>query len=465
MLDEPHLDSFAGRVIAIDDDSDLLAAQTQGLELAGFSVLPCSTAAEALRELSPDFDGVVLSDVRMPRMDGLTFLEEARAIDSEIPVLLLTGHGEVPMAVQALKNGAYDFLTKPFPMDKLVASLRQAVGKRRLVMENRQLRALHTGNDNEQPLLLGDSSIAVRLRETLAQVAEAEIDVLITGDTGTGKESAARTLHRMSSRRSKPFVHLNCASLPDETFHLDLFGAEPAARGSYSPARRTIGRLERAHKGFVLLDDVDALSLSQQAKLLHVVEAQEIWPLGAEEGRALDVRIVATSKHDLRAAVAAGTFRADLFYRLSGVSIHIPPLTHRRGDIQLLFQHFVVRSCARFRRPIPRLTEGVQVHLQTHDWPGNVRELEHFAERFALGLDAGGGLTLTAKAKTDPGLAERVSQFEADMIRQTLSAHRGNAQATASALGLPRKTFYDKLSKHRIDIGAFRVKDRAGPAA
>ncbi len=206
----------------------------------------------------------------------------------------------------------------------------------------------------------------------------------------------------------------------------------------------------------MLLDDVDALSLPQQAKLLHVIEAQEIWPLGAEEARALDVRIVATSKQDLRAAVAAGTFRADLFYRLSGVSIHIPPLVDRRSDIQLLFQHFVVRSCARFRRPIPRLTETVQVHLQTHDWPGNVRELEHFAERFALGLDAGSGLGAAVKAGGECNLSKRVSQFEADLIRQTLAVHQGNAQASASALGLPRKTFYDKLARHGIDIASFR---------
>lgn len=316
-----------GRIILVEDDVDLLSAQTQGLQIAGFDVVPCASATEALRHISKAFEGVILSDVRMPHVDGLAFLDHARAVDPEIPILLLTGHGDVAMAVHALKNGAYDFLTKPCPMDKLVLSLRQASEKRRLVIENRQLRALHELSRDGGSLLLGDSATMVRLRETLAQVAEAEVDVLISGDTGTGKESAARTLHRLSNRRNKPLVHLNCASLSDETFYVDLFGSDPA-RSSYSTTpRRSVGRLERAHKGFVVLDEVDALARPQQAKLLNVIETREIWPVGAEEPRPFDARIVATSKRDLRRAVEQGEFRADLFYRLSGVTIHIPPLS------------------------------------------------------------------------------------------------------------------------------------------
>ncbi len=453
--DEVLPDEIMGSVIVVDDDRDLLAAQTQGLELAGFTVRGFSSGKDALRELTPQFDGAILSDVRMPHMDGLALFERVQAVDPEIPVILLTGHGDVPMAVQALKKGAYDFLTKPFPMDELAVALGRASQTRRLVIENRQLRALHAGPVSGKGLL-GDSPIMIHLRQALTQVADADIDVLITGDTGSGKETAARTLHRMGSRRSRPFIHINCASLAEETYHAHLFGAEQGMRpGGYGTVKRVVGRLEQAHRGVVLFDDVDALSLAQQSKLLDVIESREIWPLGAQEPRALDVRFIATTKIDLREAVAQGTFRADLFYRSSGISIHMPSLAQRRSDVRLLFQHFLVRACARLHQSIPRLTEPLQAHLQTYSWPGNVRELEHFAERFALGLQDARLPGPSAEAP-DLGLAERVARFEADVIRETLAACKGDAQASAKALGLARKTFYDKLQRHRIRIDAFR---------
>jgi two-component system C4-dicarboxylate transport response regulator DctD len=251
-------------------------------------------------------------------------------------------------------------------------------------------------------------------------------------------------------------VQINCASLPEETYHVDLFGAAPMARtAGHGASRRTVGRLERAHRGVVLLDDVDALSLSQQAKLLSFVENREIWALGAEEPQPIDVLIIATTKVDLKQAVAAGRFRADLFYRLSGVSLHIPALTQRRSDIRLLFQNFVVRAAARLNRPIPRLTELVLAHLETYDWPGNVRELEQFADRYTLGLEDA-RLPSAAADDADQGLNDRVARFEADMIRETLALYKGDAQASAKALRLPRKTFYYKLARHAINIGAYR---------
>lgn len=443
------------RVIFIDDDADLLAAQAQGLDIAGFAVRAFSSGPEALQHITADFDGVVMSDVRMPRMDGFSVFRHIQAIDPDIPVILLTGHGDVPMAVQALKDGAWDFLAKPFPMDDLVASLRRASQKRQLVLENRALRRLHAEASDVKTALLGNSPIMVHLRQTLAQVAEAEVDILVTGDTGSGKETVARALHRLSHRRNRPFVHINCASLPEETFHVELFGIEPGAKfGPYGGVgRRTYGRLEKANRGTLLLDDVDGLTLPQQAKLLGVVEARELWPVGAEEPRALDARIIATTKIDLSAAVKRGQFRADLFYRLSGVTLRVPPLSERRGDIGLMFQHFLVGACARLKRPVPKLTTHVAAWLQSHDWPGNVRELEHFAERFALGLEDARLPGTEARAL---GLAERVGQYEADIIRETLSLCRGDVQTAMRELQLARKTFYDKLARHNIKIGDFR---------
>ena len=453
-FDTPADTPVRPRVIFIDDDADLLAAQAQGLDIAGFNVRAFSNGPEALKHITAEFDGVVMSDVRMPQMDGLSVFRHIQAIDPDIPVILLTGHGDVPMAVQALKDGAWDFLSKPFPMDELIASLRRASSKRQLVLENRALRQLHADASEVKTALLGNSPIMVHLRQTLAQVAEAEVDILVTGDTGAGKETVARALHRLSTRRNRPFVHINCASLPEETFHAELFGLEPGAKfGPYGGGgRRTYGRLEKANRGTLLLDDVDGLSLPQQAKLLGVVEARELWPVGAEEPRPLDVRIVATSKIDLNDAVRRGEFRADLFYRLSGVTLRVPPLSERRGDIGLLFQHFLVGACARLKRPIPKLTTQVAAWLQSHDWPGNVRELEHFAERFALGLEE----ARLPGTETALGLAERVGQYEADIIRETLSLCRGDVQTAMRELNLARKTFYDKLARHNIKIGDFR---------
>ncbi len=442
-------------VIFIDDDADLLAAQAQGLDIAGFAVRAFSNAPEALKHITADFDGVVMSDVRMPQMDGFGVFRHIQAIDPDIPVILLTGHGDVPMAVQALKDGAWDFLAKPFPMDDLIASLRRASQKRQLVLENRALRQLHADTSEVKTALLGNSAIMVHLRQTLAQVAEAEVDILVTGDTGTGKETVARALHRLSARKNRPFVHINCASLPEETFHVELFGIEPGAKfGAYGGVgRRTYGRLEKANRGTLLLDDVDGLTLSQQAKLLGVVEARELWPVGAEEPRALDARIVATTKIDLNEAVRRGDFRADLYYRLSGVTLRVPPLSERRGDIGLMFQHFLIGACARLKRPIPKLTTQVAAWLQSHDWPGNVRELEHFAERFALGLEEARLPGAEARAL---GLADRVGQYEADIIRETLSLCHGDVQTAMRELQLARKTFYDKLARHNIKIADFR---------
>lgn len=445
-------------VILIDDDKDFLDAQVQALELAGFGVQAFLSGTEAIRHINRDFDGVIVSDVRMPNMDGLSLFRQVHALDPELPVLLLTGHGDVPMAVQALKDGVYDFLVKPFSVAELTASLNRASQKRELVIENRNLRKLHAGYINAKTALIGESMVMDTLRQTLSQVADADVDVLITGESGTGKKTAAKSLHGLSNRRTKPFVQINCASLSEGDFHAEVFGGELEEKTllkSHAPKRR-IGHIERAHRGTILFDDVGALSLQQQAALLRVVETREYWPRGADEPRLLDLRIVATSRESLRDAVRAGTFRADLFYLLSGVTLHIPPLSERRSDIRLLFQHFLLAACARIKKPVPRLTITAHMYLQRHDWPGNVRELERFAERFALGLDPEEDSTAIGSAS--PGLTERINQFEAELIQEVLSRHQGDAKRSMEILKLPRKTFYDKLSRHGIRISDYRDK-------
>ncbi|MES2255384.1 MAG: sigma-54 dependent transcriptional regulator [Pseudomonadota bacterium] len=441
------------RIILIDDDKDFLDAQVQALELGGFAVQAFLSGTEAIRHITRDFDGVVVSDVRMPNMDGLSLFKHVHELDPELPVLLLTGHGDVPMAVQALKDGVYDFLIKPFSVAELIASLGRASQKRELVIENRNLRKFHAGYINAKTALVGESMVMDSLRQTLSQIAEADVDVLITGEGGAGKKTVARSLHSLSHRKAKPFVQISCASLSEDNFYAEVFGSVPeeALHQRYA-SKRVIGHLERANRGTILFDDVGALSLQQQAALLRVVETRECLARGADEPRPLDLRIVATSRENLRESVQNGTFRADLFYLLSGVTLHVPPLSERRTDIRLLFQHFLFAASARTKRPVPRLTLRALMHLQRHDWPGNVRELERFAERFALGLEP----EEDSFSAENPGLAERVNQFEAELIQEVLSRYQGDAKRSMDALKLPRKTFYDKLTRHHIRISDYR---------
>ncbi|MEH0195605.1 sigma-54 dependent transcriptional regulator [Caulobacter sp. CCNWLY153] len=442
------MSSPAGKILLVDDDDALRGAVTQGLELRGFEVAAFDNAPAALKTLTRDFDGAVVTDVRMPGMDGLALFERVRAIDPDIPVLLITGHGDVAMAVAALQDGAYDFVSKPFPMERLTAALARALEKRSLVLDNRRLEAAAQAGGGSP--LLGDTPVMQRLRATIAQLAEAEVDVLIQGETGAGKGLVAHALHRGGVRRSRPMVTVNCAALPEAVFETELFGA---AGGS---ARPSTGRIERADRGVLFLDEIEGLSPSMQAKLLRVVEEREIWPVGAAEPRHLDLRIIAASKVDLAEAVRDGAFRADLYYRLNVVTLVVPPLRERREDVPALFGHFLAEAAARLRRPAPRLTATIRDHLLGHDWPGNVRELAHYAERVALGLPSALVGEDGATPAATESLADRTGRYEAMVIRETLAACGGDARTAMALLQTPRKTFYDKLRRHGIEIDRYR---------
>ena len=442
------MSSPAGKILLVDDDNALRGAVAQGLELRGFEVAAFDNAPAALKTLTRDFDGAVVTDVRMPGMDGLALFERVRAIDPDIPVLLITGHGDVAMAVAALQDGAYDFVSKPFPMERLTAALARALEKRSLVLDNRRLEAAAQAGGGSP--LLGDTPVMQRLRATIAQLAEAEVDVLIQGETGAGKGLVAHALHRGGVRRSRPMVTVNCAALPEAVFETELFGA---AGGS---ARPSTGRIERADRGVLFLDEIEGLSPSMQAKLLRVVEEREIWPVGAAEPRHLDLRIIAASKVDLAEAVRDGAFRADLYYRLNVVTLVVPPLRERREDVPALFGHFLAEAAARLRRPAPRLTATIRDHLLGHDWPGNVRELAHYAERVALGLPSALVGEDGATPAATESLADRTGRYEAMVIRETLAACGGDARTAMALLQTPRKTFYDKLRRHGIEIDRYR---------
>jgi len=436
-------------VLLIDDDDGLRGALAQAFELAGLDVIAESHPVAALARIDPGFAGIVVSDVRMPGMDGTELFRRILAIDADIPVILITGHGDVAMAVAALKDGAHDFITKPFAADHLIASARRALATRRLVLDNRALRAVAEQAASGDPLI-GETPVMIRLRDTIAQIAQAEVDVLIEGETGTGKELVATLLHRGSARRARPFVAVNCAALPEGIAVGELFGNVYGAGDAGRLAR--IGRIEASDRGTLFLDEIESLLPSVQGKLLRVIEEREVMAVGADAPRTLDLRIVAAAKEDLGVAVADGRFRADLLYRLDAVRLRVPPLRERRADVPLLFAHLLSQAAERFRRDLPRIDAAVQARLADHDWPGNVRELRNFAQRVVLGVDAA-----PADAEIpDATLPERVERFEATVLRATLEQAGGDVKRALALLGIPRKTFYDKLARHGIDIDAYR---------
>jgi len=435
-------------VMVVDDESSIRDAVEQWLSLSGFEVQLFSRAEECLAALPEHFAGVILSDVRMPGMDGLQLLAEVQKRDADLPVILLTGHGDVPMAVEAMRDGAYDFLEKPFSPETLLGSLRRALDKRRLVLENR---ALHELADNRAKLdatLLGVSRGLQTLRRQVLDLASLPVNVLIRGETGSGKELVARCLHDFGPRAGKPFVALNCAAIPEQLFEAELFGHESGAFTGASGKR--IGKLEYADGGTLFLDEIESMPLAQQVKLLRVLQEQKLERLGSNQSIRVDLRIVAATKPDLLDEARAGRFREDLAYRLNVAELRLPPLRDRREDIPLLFETFAQNAAQRLGRTFPPLTGAQLSHLLSHDWPGNVRELANVAERQVLGLDE-------PVAAIDPGqsLAAQQEAFEAQCLRAALTRHKGDVKAVLEELQLPRRTFNEKMQRHGLSREMF----------
>jgi two-component system C4-dicarboxylate transport response regulator DctD len=444
----------SGSVIFIDDEKHIRIANAQTLELAGLSVQPLERAELALPMLSHDWPGVVVCDIKMPGMDGMSFLREALSIDRDLPVILITGHGDIAMAVQAIRDGAYDFIEKPFAADLLVETVKRALDKRMLTLENRTLRfELETQNNLPGPRIIGRSPSMQRLRSTIAQIADTDADVLLLGETGTGKELVTRSLHEHSRRRNYHFVPVNCGAVPDSLIESELFGHEP---GAFTGAKgRRIGRFEHANHGTLFLDEIESMPIPVQVHLLRVLQERSIERLGSNTSIPLDLRVVAATKVDLKEASEQGVFREDLYYRLNVVTLEIPPLRDRREDIPLLFHHFLLMAGARYQREVP-MPNGEQMRvLLTHAWPGNVRELCNIADRYVLlgehvnyDLPA---LMRSESSETAITLKQQVDCFEKSLIKQQLELQKGNLKRTQEVLGIPRKTLYDKMRRYGLD--------------
>ncbi len=438
-----------GRVLLVDDEDELRELAREWLSLSGFAVEAAADGASALRLLKPAKFDALVTDIRMPGMDGMALLRAAREVDPSLPAILLTGHGDVALAVEAMRAGAHDFLEKPYDADHLVAVIDRAVAARRLDAEVERLREIHGVETGLERRLIGNSPEMVTLRQRVAQLADVEVDILVFGETGVGKEVVARALHDCGKRRKRPFVALNCAAIPESVFESELFGHD---KGAFTGAgQRRVGRIEHAEGGTVFLDEIDSMPLPLQAKLLRVIQERVVEPLGSNREVAVDLRFVAATKLDLRAESDAGRFRADLYFRLATVQVSIPPLRRRRGDIPLLFQHFCAEAALRHGIDARRINAGLYAILASSEWPGNVRELRAAAERHVLGLplaDSGEGA-----ASESATLPERVASYEADLIRAALDEHGGNAQTASQALGIPRRTLSEKIVRYGLRPG------------
>lgn len=447
----------------LDDDSSILDALAQGLSLEGWQCRTFSQPAALLRELNANFAGVLLTDLNMPEMDGLSVLKAVQHIDADLPVVLLTGYGDISIAVNAMQLGAYSFIEKPVNHTELHKTLQQALEKRQLCLQNRRLSAQLRESRRGRVQLIGDSPAINQMRNLLDLVLDTPADVLIEGETGSGKEMVARYLHDNSARSDQHFVAINCGAIPEQLIESELFGSEA---GAFTGAdKKRIGKFEFANGGTLFLDEIESTPLSVQIRLLRVLEERKVTPLGSNQSINLNIRVVAATKTNLEQLSQQGEFRLDLYYRLNLLHVAIPPLRQRRQDIPLLFKHFAMLAAARYHKPVLPLNQLQLDSLLSHQWPGNVRELRNLAERYVLlGPEAAfmqQGLQLPDTIGSAMGLSERVAFFEQMLIEEALNATKGSIKDTMQALNLPRKTLYDKMRKYGLIRSQFKDDDSA----
>jgi len=432
-------------VLLVEDDPHVRLGCQQALQLAGLQVDDVANAEDALAVLASGRVGVVVTDMRLPKADGLSLVRYCKELDASLPVIMITGHGDVSLAVDAMRSGAYDFITKPFASELLVEVVRRALEKRLLTREVAALRQQLAHRSGIESKLIGQSAAMQAVRKLVLDVAESPVDILIRGETGCGKELVAQALHDFSQRRDAPYVALNCGGMPDNLLDSELFGHEP---GAFTGAqKKRIGKIEYAQGGTLFLDEVESMPMGMQIKLLRVLQERKLERLGSNQAIAIDCRVVAASKDDLLARAQDKSFRADLYYRLNVVTIELPPLRDRREDIPLLMAHFTLLAAQRFNRPQPELNAAQMSRLMAHNWPGNVRELRNVADCLVLGvrnsvLDAvqGGGAA-------ELSLSEAVDHFERGLIAAELDRQGGNVARCAEALKIAKTTLHDKIKR------------------
>ena len=451
-------------LLIVDDEANTLASLSRAFRLAGHEATVCDNAAKALELAKAQSFDLILSDVVMPGKDGLTLLEELKRQGVTAPVVMMSGQAHIEMAVRATRLGALDFLEKPISSDKLMLTVENALKLQRLESENRQLRQRLGKHE-----IVWKGEAMRRVMAQLERVAASESRVCIFGETGTGKELVARTIHERSPRTAGPFVTLNCAAVPAELIESELFGHE---KGSFTGASgRHIGKFEQADQGTIFLDEIGDMPLNMQAKLLRVLEEGEVERIGGDKAVTVSVRVVVATHRDLEARVREEKFRQDLFHRIHVFPLLLPPLRERRDDIPALVEHFAAQVCAQSGwKPIPFTADAI-AEMQTHPWPGNVRELRNMVERLML-LATEGQVDLAtvqmalpkafSSAGTAPiaigsgALADRVQAFEREVILGELKRSHQNMSLAAKTLGLERSHLYKKAEQLGIDLRAMR---------
>jgi DNA-binding NtrC family response regulator len=455
-------------LLIVDDEANTLGSLSRAFRLAGHEATVCDNAAKALELAKSQHFDLILSDVVMPGKDGLSLLEDLKRQGVTAPVVMMSGQAHIEMAVRATRLGAIDFLEKPISSDKLMLTVDNALKLQRLESENRQLRQR-----------LGKHEIVWKgeaMRRVMAQVdrvAASESRVCIFGETGTGKELVARTIHERSPRAAGPFVTLNCAAVPAELIESELFGHE---KGSFTGASgRHIGKFEQADQGTIFLDEIGDMPLSMQAKLLRVLEEGEVERIGGDKPITVNIRVVVATHRDLEARVREEKFRQDLFHRIQVFPLLLPPLRERRDDIPALVEHFAAQVCAQNGwKPVPFTPDAMEA-LQSYPWPGNVRELRNMVERLMLLATDGQvdvetvqlALPKTSTAVPTPGaiasgaLADRVQAFEREVILAELKRNHQNMSLAAKTLGLERSHLYKKAEQLGIDLRAMRREQDA----
>lgn len=447
------------KVLFIDDEKHIRLANKQTLELADLEVTLEDCAENGIALLNREWPGIVVCDIRLPNMDGLQFMLEVQRIDPDLPVILITGHGDITTAVNAMRDGAYDFIEKPYSAERLVKTVMRGLEKRALTLENRNLKRELELHSAPGPRIIGRTPAMEQLRSTIAQVADTGADILILGETGTGKELVARALHENSRRRrGKNFVAINCGAVSESIMESELFGHEAGAFTDAKTAR--IGKFEHANGGTLLLDEIESMPMRLQINLLRVLQERCLERLGSNRLIPVDLRVVAASKVDLREASERGVFREDLYYRLNVVSLEIPPLRERREDIALLFHHFLLVAGHRYEQEVPTPDNSQMKALLSYSWPGNVRELRNFAERYVLlgrQFDWSLEKMLLGKDKIQNlTLSQQVDNFEKDLLIHALAAAKGSIKEVMATLVMPRKTLYDKMRKYGLDKSDYK---------
>ncbi|MCP4319568.1 MAG: sigma-54-dependent Fis family transcriptional regulator [Hyphomicrobiales bacterium] len=436
------------KVFVIDDDRTMRESLSHLLERAGFEVTAFFRGADVVPALAERRPDIVLTDMKMPGLSGMDLLDHITSEHPDLPVVLISAHADVPLAVEAMGRGAYNFLEKPFDPARLITVLRHAAENHRLTRANRHLRARLSDLSGLDRVLMGATDVMVALREEILELAGAQMPILLMGETGTGKEVVAKALHDLGTRSGACFVAVNCAALPSADFARAMFGEENG---------REAGYFTRADGGTLFLDEFDDLPADQQSALLRVLETGEFVPTGTTEPRRVDVRVISASNNNLDDAVGEGRLRADLLYRLNTITLALPPLTKRKDDIPLLFSHFLQLYARTYEVLPPDLSSEDLAALLSHGWPGNVRELRHVAERRVLAARRGLGSVAEAIAPAGESddvpdtLREAVAAFERRMIGKALIAHEGRMDAVAEALGIGRRTLNEKMVKLNLD--------------